>query len=62
MDKIELDLNNPNPDVLQTMIHLGVCKKIDPTYQVSPRYKVHTDDDIPIQDEYRVSDASKLSG
>ena len=42
MDKIELDLNNPNSDVLQTMIHLGVCKKIDPTYQVSPRYKVYT--------------------
>ena len=44
MDKTELDLNNPNSDVLQTMIHLGVCKKIDPTYQVSPRYKVYTVD------------------
>ena len=51
-DKIELDLNNPNPDVLQTMIQLGVCKKIGSAGQISPRFKVHTDDDIPIQEKY----------
>lgn len=39
MDKIELDLDSPNPDVLQKMIQLGVCREIDPTYQVSPRYE-----------------------
>lgn len=39
MDKIELDLNNPNPDVLQTMIQLGVCRKIDPTYKVNPHHQ-----------------------
>lgn len=51
-DKIELDLNNPNPDVLQTMIQLGVCKKIGSAGQISPRFPVHTDDDIPIQEKY----------
>lgn len=43
-DKIELDLNNPNPDVLQTMIQIGVCKKINPNYHVSPRHPVRTVD------------------
>lgn len=40
--KIELDLNHPNPDLLQAMIRLGVCKKIDPTYHVSPLHTVRT--------------------